>query len=87
MEKKINKLKKIIEKKRMRFEKKCMFWLLGTMRDVREMVDGLSSEEYTSPEGQALERIANHLEFAESYSMDMITCMLNAETEKIRSGC
>ena len=87
MEKKINKLRKKIEKKRMLFEKRCMFWLLETMHDVREMVDGLSSEEYMSPAGQTLERIANDLEFAESYSMDMITCMLNAETEKFCVGC
>ncbi len=86
MEKTIKKIQKKIEKKRMRFEKRCMGWLLGYTHKVRDIVDGLSCEDYTSVAGQTLEKIANDLEYAESYAADMITCMFNAETAKSCEG-
>ena len=82
MEKKIKKIQRKIEKKRMHFEKKCIKWLSTYMVEMRGIVDGLSCEEYTSSAGQTLEQIAHEITCAESYATYMIRCMLNAETVK-----
>ena len=82
MEKKIKAIQKKIENKRMRFEKRCMGWLLRYMNKVRDIVDGLSMSEYTTEQGQTLEEIAYKLENAEAYATDMIACMFQAETAK-----
>ena len=91
MDEKKNKiLQKCIEKKRMKFEKQCTMWLFRMMNDVRDVVDELSCEDYTSASGQQLDEIANSLEQAYAYAADMITCMLRAETanQKVRTdGC
>lgn len=79
MKKSIKSIQRAIEKKRMKAEKICS-WLTVKANELRDVLDELTCEEYSSTAGRALEKITVNVEYARAYSADMVACMFRAKT-------